>query len=175
MNEANAGHQIVVMGVSGSGKSTIGALIADALGAAFIDGDSLHPMENVAKMAAGKPLTDTDRWPWLAQVGQELRGAVATGLVVAYSALKRSYRTAILADAPAAMFIHLDGTSEVLSTRMEGRSDHFMPPALLESQLATLERLEPEEPGFRTDIDRPVQEIVDAALAGLAVQPAPSS
>lgn len=175
VSEPNAGHQIVVMGVSGSGKSTIGALIADALGVAFIDGDSLHPMANVAKMAAGEPLTDSDRWPWLAKVGQELNAAGSTGLVVACSALKRSYRTAVLADAPAAVFVHLDGARGVLSTRMEGRSDHFMPPALLESQLATLERLESEEPGFRTDIDRPVHEIVDAALAGLIVQPTPSA
>lgn len=174
-NDAPMGHQIVVMGVSGSGKSTIGALIADALGVNFIDGDSLHPMENVAKMAAGEPLTDTDRWPWLAQVGQELNGAGAAGLVVACSALKRSYRTAILADAPSAVFVHLHGSREVLSGRMEGRSDHFMPPALLESQLATLQLLENDEPGFSTDIDRPVTDIVDAVLADLNVQAAPSA
>ncbi|WP_026819211.1 gluconokinase [Arthrobacter castelli] len=175
MSEPNAGHQIVVMGVSGSGKSTIGALIADALGVNFVDGDSLHPMDNVAKMAAGEPLTDTDRWPWLATVGQELDAAGSTGLVVACSALKRSYRTAILADAPAAVFVHLDGSRQVLSSRMEGRSDHFMPPALLESQLATLQRLQPAEPGFTTDIDRPVADIVDAALAQLAGQAAPAT
>jgi carbohydrate kinase (thermoresistant glucokinase family) len=175
VNEPNAGHQIVVMGVSGSGKSTIGALIADALGVNFVDGDSLHPIENVAKMAAGEPLTDADRWPWLSRVGQELSGAGTTGLVVACSALKRSYRTAILAAAPSAVFVHLYGTREVLSTRMEGRSDHFMPPALLESQLATLEHLESEEPGFRTDIDRPVSGIVDAALTQLTAQPTPSA
>lgn len=174
VNKPNAGRQIVVMGVSGCGKSTIGALIADALGVTFIDGDSLHPIENVAKMAAGEALTDVDRWPWLARVGKELNDSAGNGLVVACSALKRSYRSAILAHAPAAVFVHLDGTHEVLSSRMEGRTDHFMPPALLESQLATLERLEPDEPGFAADIDRPVPDIVNVTLAELELQSAPT-
>jgi gluconokinase len=166
-----ASPQIIVMGVSGSGKSTIGALLADRLGIAFIDGDSLHPIENVEKMAGGTPLTDDDRWPWLAVVGETLNaaGAEGRGIAVACSALKRAYRDAILAKAPAARFVHLTGSVEVLASRVEGRSDHFMPTGLLQSQVSTLEPLADEEPGFTVDIDRPVPEIVTEAVAKLGM------
>ena len=129
------GPRIVVMGVSGCGKTTIGDLVARGLGAPFLDGDSLHPVENVAKMAAGTPLTDEDRWPWLATVGSELANAGDGGLVLACSALKRCYRDAIRALAPGTVFLHLHGSKEVLGSRLEGRSGHFMPAALLDSQL----------------------------------------
>ncbi|TAP43572.1 gluconokinase, GntK/IdnK-type [Arthrobacter sp. S39] len=163
----SARHRIIVMGVSGCGKTTIGDLVARELGVPFLDGDSLHPLENVAKMAAGTPLTDEDRWPWLATVGSEL-AAAKDGLVLACSALRRSYRDAIRAQAPDTVFLHLHGSKDVLKARTEGRSGHFMPPALLESQLATLEPLEADEPGVVVDIAAPVDQVVAEALAGIA-------
>lgn len=158
--------RIVVMGVSGSGKTTIGALVARELGLTFLDGDSLHPVENIAKMAAGTPLDDADRAPWLETVGRELAGS-ANGLVMACSALKRSYRDAIRAQAPDAVFLHLSGNREVLGTRLEGRSGHFMPAALLDSQLATLEALDADEAAVVLDISAPVPALVAAAVERL--------
>ncbi|MGO4238544.1 gluconokinase, GntK/IdnK-type [Pseudarthrobacter sp. YAF2] len=160
--------RIVVMGVSGCGKTTIGDLVARELGVPFLDGDSLHPVENVAKMAAGTPLTDEDRWPWLATVGSRLANAADGGLVLACSALRRTYRDAIRAQAPDTVFLHLDGSREVLKVRTEGRTGHFMPPALLDSQLATLEPLQEDERGVVVDIAAPVADVVAAALKGIA-------
>lgn len=160
--------RIIVMGVSGCGKTTIGDLVARELGVPFLDGDSLHPVENVAKMAAGTPLTDEDRWPWLATVGTELASAGEGGMVLACSALRRSYREAIRKQAPDTIFLHLHGSKEVLRARTEGRTGHFMPPALLESQLATLEPLGADEAGVVVDIASPVQQVVREALAGIA-------
>ncbi|AUZ36489.1 glycosyl hydrolase [Arthrobacter sp. PGP41] len=156
------------MGVSGCGKTTIGGLVARELGVPFLDGDSLHPVENVAKMAAGTPLTDHDRWPWLATVGTELANAGEGGMVLACSALRRSYRDAIRQQAPDTIFLHLHGSKEVLRARTEGRTCHFMPPALLDSQLATLEPLEADESGFVVDIAAGVDEVVREALTGIA-------
>jgi beta-N-acetylhexosaminidase len=156
------------MGVSGCGKTTIGDLVARELGVRFLDGDSLHPVENVAKMAAGTPLNDDDRWPWLAIVGSELAAAGSDGLVLACSALRRSYRDAIRAQAPDTVFLHLHGTKEVLGSRLEGRSGHFMPAALLDSQLATLEPLEADEAGVVVDIAAPVNVVVEQAMSGLS-------
>lgn len=153
------------MGVSGSGKSTIGALIAAELDVPFVDADSLHPRSNIVKMAAGQALTDDDRWPWLATVGRALRDADADGVLIACSALKRSYREAILAEAPRTLFVHLDGSAEVLASRIEGRTGHFMPASLLESQLATLEPLAADEPGITVDIAPTVEVIVADAAA----------
>ncbi|WP_461172709.1 gluconokinase [Arthrobacter sp. Z1-9] len=157
--------RVIVMGVSGCGKTTIGDLVARELGIPFLDGDSLHPVENVAKMAAGTPLTDEDRWPWLATVGSQLADAGDGGMVLACSALRRSYRDAIRQQAPDTVFLHLHGSKEVLRARTEGRSGHFMPPALLESQLATLEPLAGDEPGVVVDIAAPIQNVVSAALS----------
>ncbi|QCB95690.1 glycosyl hydrolase [Arthrobacter sp. PAMC25564] len=167
---ALSGRRVVVMGVSGCGKTTIGDLVARELDVPFLDGDSLHPVENVAKMAAGTPLTDEDRWPWLATVGSALASASvgAGGLVLACSALKRSYRDAIRAQAPDTVFLHLHGSKDVLGARLEGRSGHFMPAALLDSQLATLEALGADESGVVVDIAAPVDRVVSEALAGLA-------
>jgi beta-N-acetylhexosaminidase len=162
------GPHVIVMGVSGSGKTTIGDLVARELGVPFLDGDSLHPVENVAKMAAGTPLTDEDRWPWLATVGSKLADAGTGGMVLACSALRRSYRDAIRTKAPDTVFLHLHGSKEVLKARTEGRSGHFMPPALLDSQLATLEPLEADEAGFVVDIAAPVDEVVASALGDIA-------
>ncbi|MFF1385223.1 gluconokinase, GntK/IdnK-type [Arthrobacter sp. NPDC058288] len=167
-------HRIVVMGVSGCGKTTIGDLVARELGVPFLDGDSLHPVENVAKMAAGTPLTDEDRWPWLATVGAELANAGDGGLVLACSALRRSYRDAIREQAPDTVFLHLHGSKEVLRARTEGRTGHFMPPALLDSQLATLEPLDADEAGIVVDIAAPVSQVVTEALAGIAAVVTPA-
>jgi carbohydrate kinase (thermoresistant glucokinase family) len=142
----------VVMGVSGSGKTTVGIALAAALGVPFLDADDLHPASNVAKMAAGIALTDDDRMPWLALVGAEL-AAAPEGLVIACSALKRVYRQAILAAAPSTRFVFLDGSRELLESRVQHRHGHFMPASLLDSQLATLEPLAPDEPGVRVSLD----------------------
>jgi carbohydrate kinase (thermoresistant glucokinase family) len=152
---------LVIAGVSGSGKSTVGAELATALGLEFLDADDLHPASNVRKMASGTALSDNDRWPWLAAVGAALDAASATGLVVACSALKRSYRAAILAVAPATRFVLLDGSRELLVERVGARRDHFMPAALLDSQLATLEPLALGERGFTVGIDGTPGEIVE--------------
>ena len=136
--------RVVVMGVSGSGKSTVGVLLAARLGVPFRDADDLHPVANVEKMSRGIPLTDEDRAPWLVAVGGEL-AAAREGLVMACSALRRSYRDAIRACAPDTVFAHLHGTEQLLAGRIGARRDHFMPATLLESQLATLEAPGDEE------------------------------
>lgn len=158
---------VVVMGVCGSGKSTIAALVASHLGVPYVDADALHPDANVAKMASGTPLTDDDRWPWLAAVGSVLAGA-QDGVVVACSALRRACRDAILAQSPGVRFVHLHAERGVLAERLAGRTDHFMPSALLDSQLATLEALVADEPGFVVDVDQPVDAILADVVAGLA-------
>lgn len=159
---------IVVMGVSAVGKSTIGSGIAERLGVPFRDADDLHPAANVAKMRAGSPLDDDDRWPWLDIVGGEMQAAAASGLVMACSALRRVYRDRLRAQAPAIAFVHLHAADAVLTARAAGRSGHFMPPSLLASQLATLEPLGGDELGLVVDVDATVEEIVDRAVAGLA-------
>lgn len=167
--------RIVVMGVSGCGKSTVGKQLAESLGCRFIDGDDLHPKANKDKMAAGTPLNDDDRWPWLDLVGAALAGAPnpvdvfelvkPTGTVVACSALKRKYRDRILAAAPGTRFVHLHGTPELLASRMKSREGHFMKESMLASQLATLEMLEPDEPGKVYDISLSADSIVSRVLA----------
>jgi carbohydrate kinase (thermoresistant glucokinase family) len=159
---------LVVAGVSGSGKSTVGELLAESLGVPFADADDLHPEANVRKMAAGHPLDDEDRRPWLRRVGEALAEAEGTGLVIACSALKRAYREAILAAEPRTRFVLLDGSRELLEQRMTHRQGHFMPTTLLDSQLATLEPLEPDEPGITIGIDHSPEAIVAETRAKLA-------
>lgn len=146
--------RIVVMGPSGSGKTTVGRALAAHLGAEFVDGDDLHPAANVAKMAAGIPLDDGDRMPWLREVGAVLRGS--DRIVVACSALKRSYRDALRGDDPHVFFAELAVDPAVLAERMAHRTEHFMPTSLLESQLRTLEPLERDERGVRVRADADV-------------------
>ncbi|MEU6711317.1 gluconokinase [Nonomuraea sp. NPDC046802] len=156
------------MGVSGSGKSTVGLLLAERLGVAFVDGDDLHPPANVAKMASGVPLTDEDRFPWLVTVGGALASSRSEGLVVACSALKRRYREIILAEAPSALFVELHAAPDLIVARMEARTGHFMPGALFDSQLRTLEPLAADEPGFRVDNTREPEKLVPEILSLLA-------
>ncbi len=166
----NARHHVVVMGVSGCGKSTVGEALAEAIGAKFLDGDTLHPASNIAKMAAGTPLDDGDREPWLAEVGRLFAAAPDAGLVIACSALKRAYRDIIRSEDPTVVFVHLEGSPELLLERMNSRPGHFMPSSLLDSQMATLEPLGADEFGFVMNIASSVDEIVTEAAAGLLLR-----
>lgn len=152
-------HPIVVMGVSGSGKSTVGAALAERLGVPFEDADDLHPEANVAKMSRGEPLDDHDRHPWLEVVGAWLADHPDGG-VMSCSALKRKYRDQLRHHAPAAEFVLLTGDRDVIARRQADRPGHFMPASLLSSQLATLEPLAPDERGVVLDIDQGVDDIV---------------
>lgn len=158
---------IVVMGVSGAGKSSVGIALALLLGVGFVDADELHPPANVAKMAGGISLTDTDRWPWLDLVGAAFADAHETGLVIACSALKRSYRDAIRAAAPGVEFVHLRVSRPTLAERVTLRPDHFMPPSLLDSQLEILEPLEPDEAGVTVDSEGSVHDTAERAYVKL--------
>ncbi|HYX81292.1 MAG TPA: gluconokinase [Gemmatimonadales bacterium] len=156
----------IVMGVSGSGKTTIGPKLAHALGIEFVEGDALHPSANVEKMAAGIPLTDDDREPWLLRIAAHLREAKerGAGLVVASSALKRKYRDLLRsAGDPDVRFIYLKGTKPLIGERIAGRSGHFMPKTLLDSQFSTLEEPAPDEDAWVAD----VRESPDAVVAEL--------
>jgi gluconokinase len=158
---------LVVMGVSGAGKSTIGAALAQSLGATFVDSDALHPQGNVEKMAAGNPLTDEDRWPWLGLVGAELASPHPDGIIVACSALKRTYRDAIRGAAPTTAFIQLSVGLPVLQGRVAQRPGHFMPPSLLKSQLETLEPLQADEAGVVVSVPEGIEAMVSEILARL--------
>ncbi|GLY41783.1 gluconokinase [Amycolatopsis sp. NBRC 101858] len=154
---------IVVMGVSGSGKTTIGTALANALDVEYAEADTFHPQANIDKMTAGHPLTDEDRAPWLEAIAGWIREHQATGGVVTSSALKRRYRD-VLRTGGNVWFAHLHGDREILAERMQSRSGHFMPVSLLDSQLADLEPLEPDEPGAIFDIRETPAELTDAAL-----------
>ena len=155
------------MGVSGCGKSLVGQGFADATGARFVDGDSLHPAQNIAKMRRGEALTDTDRAPWLDLVAATLQ---TPGTVVACSSLKRLYRDRIRAGAGGpVVFLYLRGQRETLVQRMAARPGHFMPVSLLDSQLATLEEPGPDEPHVTADIEQTPAQIVAQFCASLAL------
>ncbi|MFC5791102.1 gluconokinase [Agromyces tardus] len=159
------GLRVVVMGVSGAGKSTVGALLAARLGLPFVDGDDLHPAANIAKMAAGIPLDDDDRWGWLDAVAEVL--ARPGGAVVAASVLKRRYRDRVRAGAPGTRFVELRGTLTLLRSRLEQRADHFMPPQLLASQFAAWEPLADDEDGLDYDVALEPDAIAEAAATAL--------
>ena len=141
MNRTARPTVLIFMGVTGTGKSTVGALFAENSGAAFFEGDDFHSLENVEKMRNGIPLTDADRAPWLAALRDVIVQALATNTftVLTCSALKASYRETLAASDPRVQFVHLTGSPEVIAARLQNRPGHFMPPALLSSQLATLE------------------------------------
>jgi gluconokinase len=159
---------VVVMGISGVGKSAVGHELADRFGVEYVDGDDFHSAANIAKMSAGTPLTDDDRWPWLEDIGRWLAQHGASGGVVSCSALRRVYRDVLTDAAPRTLFLHLTGSHDLIRSRMEGR-DHFMPLSLLESQEKTLEPLQDDERGWDLDIAPAPAEIVDefVAKAGL--------
>ncbi|MFD9909278.1 gluconokinase [Streptomyces sp. NPDC059063] len=161
-------HVVVVMGVAGTGKTTVGALLAERLGVPYAEGDGFHPEANIAKMSAGTPLTDDDRWPWLDAIGRWAHGRAGLGGVVSCSALKRSYRDRLLAAAPGLLFVHLTGDRELIEDRMAHRTGHFMPTALLDSQFRTLQPLGPDEPGVAVDVSGSPEEITERAAAALA-------
>ncbi|WP_426036166.1 gluconokinase [Cypionkella sp. TWP1-2-1b2] len=149
--------KIVLMGVAGCGKSSVGVALGAALSLPYRDGDDLHPSANIDKMSRGEALSDADRWPWLALVGQALRGPGILGC----SALKRAYRELIDREAGGGVvFVHLSGSRAVIEARMRARTGHFMPPALLDSQFATLELPVPDERAVVVDIDQPLEAVV---------------
>jgi gluconokinase len=157
----------IVMGVAGSGKSTIGAALARALDIDFVEGDAYHPAENVKRMASGIPLTDDDRAGWLRALADRIREAkdAGRGLVMTCSALKRSYRDVLRAEAPDLQFIFLRGPRALIAERLAGRRGHYMPASLLESQLATLEEPSPNERAWVCDISESPEDLVADLIA----------
>ena len=166
MIPAADGMIVIVMGVSGSGKSTLGALLADRLGVPFLDADEYHPPENVARMAAGTPLTDADRGPWLARLNGELRKKERA--VLACSALKDAYRRALSRGLPDCRFVHLRGSIELIRSRLADRKHRYMPASLLESQFATLE---PAADALEVDIAQAPEHCVESIRAALCAHP----
>jgi gluconokinase len=160
---------IVVMGVSGSGKTTVARGIATAMGWDFAEGDELHSEANVAKMAAGHPLTDEDRWPWLRAIGSWMDEHIerSASAVITCSALRRVYRDLLREGRPHVRFLHVTAESDVILDRMEHRPGHYMPPSLLPSQLATLEPLGDDEPGVTITNEGSAAQVLDRALAAL--------
>jgi gluconokinase len=159
---------VVVMGISGVGKSVVGHELADRFSVEYADGDDFHPEANIAKMTAGTPLTDEDRWPWLDAIGAWAHGRAGLGGVVSSSALKRSYRDRLRSAAPGVVFVHLRGDRELIEDRMAHRQGHFMPTALLDSQFATLQPLQADETGVAVDVSGSPEEITDRAVTALS-------
>jgi gluconokinase len=167
---------LVVMGVSGSGKSTIGEKLAQRLGWSFEDADRFHPSSNVAKMSAGQPLTDEDRWPWLQAIANEIDKVCKAGehAVIACSALKRAYRDILVHGRHDVRIIYLEGTLDLIASRLALRKGHFMPPGLLASQFGTLEPPDASENPVTVSIDAPIETIVDDIVRQLGRTPADS-
>ncbi|MFF6878858.1 MULTISPECIES: gluconokinase, GntK/IdnK-type [unclassified Streptomyces] len=169
----NTPHVVVVMGVAGTGKTTIGPLLAARLGVPYAEGDDFHPQANIDKMSAGTPLTDEDRLPWLDAIGTWAHGRAGHGGVVSCSALKRSYRDRLRAAAPGVVFVHLTGDRALIEDRMSHRQGHFMPTALLDSQFATLQPLAADEAGVGVDVAGGPEEITERAAHALRDLPEP--
>ena len=160
---------MIVMGVSGCGKSTVGQKLAAQLDLVFIDGDDLHPTSNKDKMAAGQPLNDDDRRPWLEIIGKKLAESVSNGTpaIIACSALKRSYRDLLRTQAPGTLFVHLTGTPELIQHRLDERSHEYMPPTLLASQLSTLEAITSDEVAIEVNVELSPDTIVQTVAGQL--------
>jgi gluconokinase len=167
---------LVVMGVSGSGKSTVADKLAERLGWAFEDGDRFHPASNVAKMSAGQPLTDEDRWPWLRAIADEIDRVCKAGerAVIACSALKRAYRDILVHGRSDVRIVFLNGSQELIADRLAARKGHFMPPGLLDSQFRTLEPPDASESPVMVSIDASIEAIVDDIVSQLRLGPAAS-
>jgi gluconokinase len=165
---------IVVMGVSGSGKSTVGDALAKRLGWRYADGDKFHPASNVAKMSVGRPLTDEDRWPWLRAIAAEIDRLIAAGerAVIACSALRRAYRDILVHGRGDIRIVYLAGTQALIAERLSHRKGHFMPPGLLASQFGTLEPPAADERAVTVSIDASIDMIVDEILRRLELSPA---
>ena len=160
---------LVVMGVSGTGKSTVAGILADRLGWELAEGDDLHPLENVAKMRAGTPLTDEDRWPWLDTVAAWVHAHTEAGEpgIITCSALRRVYRDRLRG--PGVVFVHLAGSREEIAAQMSRRAGHYRPLSLLDSQLATLEPLEPDEAAVVVGVDQSLEDEVGEILLKLGL------
>ncbi|MCS0601991.1 gluconokinase [Streptomyces sp. LP11] len=165
---------VVVMGVAGTGKTTIGPLLAARLGVPYAEGDDFHPRANIDKMSAGVPLDDSDRWPWLDAIGHWAHGRAGLGGVVSSSALKRAYRDRLRSVAPGVVFVHLTGDRKLIGDRMRQRQGHFMPTALLDSQFATLQPLAADEAGVAVDVAGSPEEITERAVRALDALPSAS-
>jgi len=165
---------IIVMGVSGSGKSTIADKLAERLSWSFEDGDRFHPASNVAKMSAGHPLTDEDRWPWLQAIADEIDRVCKAGerAVIACSALKRAYRDVLVHGRSDVRIVFLDGSEPLIADRLARRKGHFMPPGLLASQFKTLEPPDRSENPVTVSIDASVAAVVDDIVRQLGLEPA---
>jgi gluconokinase len=163
---------VIVMGVSGSGKSTVAKGISTVLGWEFAEGDAFHSETNIAKMRSGQPLTDDDRWPWLRSIGAWISEKEAAGesAVVTCSALRRVYRDLLREGRPHVRFLHLEAPSEVIEDRMEHRPGHYMPPSLLPSQLAALEPLGSDEPGVSVTNEGTPAQVLDRSLRALGIR-----
>ena len=163
---------IVVMGVSGSGKTSVGEGLAANLGLPLLEGDQFHPRANIDKMSSGIPLVDADRWPWLDAIAKAMREA-PDGVIVTCSSLRRVYRDRLReAAARPVLFVFLEGSKQTIAARLADRKGHFMPTSLLDSQFATLEPPDADEPGIvRVSIVPPVPEVIAAALDGIAAKP----
>ena len=170
---------VVVMGVSGSGKTTVAEGVVERTGWVFAEADAFHPQANIDKMASGTPLTDEDRWPWLRDLGAWMaeHGAKGEDTVITCSALKRVYRDVLregvagLAGEHRVVFAHLDGSAEVIAARLKGRRGHFMPASLLQSQIDTLEELDPDEDGVVLDLTAPPAGLIARALEAVREGP----
>jgi gluconokinase len=171
MSAAKTGYALVVMGVSGSGKTTVAELLAKQLGWQFVEGDRLHPAANVEKMRQGIPLTDADRGPWLDRIGEELKSWAAAGQsgVLTCSALKRAYRDRIRAARTDVRFVYLKGSEALIKSRVTARHHEYMPASLLHSQFDALEEPAPDEPVVTVDAGGPAETEVAAVIAALGL------